>query len=188
MPYTEEYVNHEELHKSLILAGLREIEKHGINGFSLRRIANECGVSCAAPYRHFESKSAFIFAVISYVNAQWALLKDQIAFMFRDDKKRAVTELCVATVLFWKANPNFKHIIMLDDKFLDNEQIKEKNRITDDITDMARECCNSDDAEMTVFLIRSLLYGAAADSGTDTELIRKCADKILAQKNAGSAV
>lgn len=179
MPYTEEYVNHEELRKSLLLAGIREIEKHGINGFSLRRIANECGVSCAAPYRHFESKSAFVFEVIAYVNSQWGLLKEQIVSMFSDDKKKLVTELCVATVLFWRANPNFKHIVMIDDELLDNDQIKEKNHITDVISDLTRDYCNGKDTEKTVFMIKALLYGAAADGNTDINLIKTCAESIL---------
>lgn len=179
MPYTEEYVNHEELRKALLLAGIREIEKHGINGFSLRRIANECGVSCAAPYRHFESKSAFVFEVIAYVNSQWGLLKTQIESMFASDKKRLITELCVATVLFWRANPNFKHIVMLDDSLLDESQIEEKNRITDEIATMTCEYCNGQLEEKTVFMIKALLYGAAADSSTDIKLIRACTESIL---------
>ena len=62
MPYTEEYANHEELKKALILEGIRQIEQNGINGLSLRKTATECGVSCAAPYRHFESKAGFVFS------------------------------------------------------------------------------------------------------------------------------
>lgn len=179
MPYTEEYVNHEELRKTLLLAGIREIEKHGINGFSLRRIATECGVSCAAPYRHFESKSDFVFEVIAYVNSQWGLLKEQIVSMFSNDKKRLITELCVATVLFWRANPNFKHIVMLDDGLLDNDQIKEKNRITDEICAMTRDFSNGKETEKTVFMIKALLYGAAADSSTDINLIKDCIESVL---------
>ena len=179
MPYTEEYVNHEELRKTLLLAGIREIEKHGISGFSLRRIATECGVSCAAPYRHFESKSAFVFEVITYVNSQWGLLKTQIESMFANDKKRLITELCVATVLFWRANPNFKYIVMLDDSLLDKNQIKEKNRMIDDICAMTREFSGGKDTEKTVFMIKALLYGAAADSNTDINLIKTCAESIL---------
>ena len=32
----------------LILAGIREIEAHSVRGFSLRRVAKNCNVSCAA--------------------------------------------------------------------------------------------------------------------------------------------
>ena len=40
----------------LILSGMSEIEKHGVNDFSLRRVALAAQVSCAAPYRHFKDK------------------------------------------------------------------------------------------------------------------------------------
>ena len=61
MPYTEEYANHEELKKALILEGIRQIEQNGINGLSLRKTATECGVSCAAPYRHLKAKQDLFF-------------------------------------------------------------------------------------------------------------------------------
>ena len=40
----------------LILAGIKVIEENGVSGFSIRRTAAECGVSCAAPYKHFKDK------------------------------------------------------------------------------------------------------------------------------------
>ena len=39
--------------------------------FSVRRIAQICGVSCGAPYKHFGDRREFIAAVIEYVNDQW---------------------------------------------------------------------------------------------------------------------
>lgn len=179
MPYAEEYVNHEELRKALILAGIREIEKNGINGLSLRKVATQCGVSCAAPYRHFESKASFVFAIISYVNGQWDLLKDHVAASFAEDKRKMITEICIATVLFWRANPNFKSIIMLDDRILNEEQKKEKNRIADEIAQMTAEICHRNEAEKTVFLVRAVMYGAAADMNVSTSLIKSCIESIL---------
>lgn len=35
--------------EDLIKAGIQEINKHGIAGFSMRRIADDCGLSCGAP-------------------------------------------------------------------------------------------------------------------------------------------
>ena len=44
------------LREELIRAGIDEINIHGANGFSIRRIATACGVSSAAPYKHFKDK------------------------------------------------------------------------------------------------------------------------------------
>ncbi len=179
MPYTEEYASHEELKKTLILEGIRQIEQNGINGLSLRKTATECGVSCAAPYRHFESKAGFVFSIISYVNGQWALLKEQISSSFKDDKRQMIIEICSATVLFWRANPNFRSVIMLDDKLLEKEQIKEKNRISDEIALLVRSLYKDDKGKKAEFLVRSVLYGAAADKNVDTALVKSCIESIL---------
>ena len=47
---------HEEasMRERLILAGIQEIDARGIQKFSMRQVANACGVSCAAPYQHFQ--------------------------------------------------------------------------------------------------------------------------------------
>ena len=36
--------------EELIKAGVEEINRYGVAGFSMRRIAQLCGVSCGAPY------------------------------------------------------------------------------------------------------------------------------------------
>ena len=51
------------LREELILAGIEEIEAHGVRGFSLRRVAKKCGVSCAAPYKHFADLNDFLLAI-----------------------------------------------------------------------------------------------------------------------------
>ena len=44
-----------ETRQALIQAGVEEINRHGVTEFSVRRIAQICGVSCGAPYKHFGS-------------------------------------------------------------------------------------------------------------------------------------
>ena len=57
--------------EELIKAGVEEINRYGVAGFSMRRIAQLCGVSCGAPYKHFGDRKEFIAAIIDDVNAQW---------------------------------------------------------------------------------------------------------------------
>ena len=70
--------NKDTLRNRLIVTGAKEIADNGIAGFSLRKIATQCGISCAAPYKHFKDKREFIAAIIDYVNAQWRERQDQI--------------------------------------------------------------------------------------------------------------
>lgn len=126
----------DDLRHALIIAGIKEVELHGLTNFSLRRVASTCGVSCAAPYRHFKSKDDLILAIISYINAQWSFLQNQIVEIYRADTKRLIVELSLANIRFWIANPNFRSIIMMDDKGLDALQLREKSRISDEIKNL----------------------------------------------------
>ncbi len=96
----------------LILAALGELDKHGVLDFSLRRVAIEAGVSCAAPYRHFKDKDELIAATVDYVIDGWILLSSEILSVFRDDPAAALTELCVAGLRFFIANGNFRTVLM----------------------------------------------------------------------------
>ena len=45
----EEIYTSDNVKSRLILAGLKELDQHGVVDFSLRRVAIGAGVSCAAP-------------------------------------------------------------------------------------------------------------------------------------------
>jgi AcrR family transcriptional regulator len=55
--------HHGNLKPALIAAALKEISKHGVEGFSLRGVARRAGVSAPAVYRHFADKDDLIAAV-----------------------------------------------------------------------------------------------------------------------------
>ncbi len=52
--------HHGNLKKDLIEHGLIIINSDGFEGLSLRKVAKACGVSHAAPYKHFKSKDDLI--------------------------------------------------------------------------------------------------------------------------------
>ena len=47
--------------EELIKAGVEEINRYGVAGFSMRRIAQLCGVSCGAPYKHFGDRKEDVY-------------------------------------------------------------------------------------------------------------------------------
>ena len=55
--------HHGDLHAALIVAALKLIAQHGVQGFALSDAARLAGVSVAAPYRHFEDKEALLAAI-----------------------------------------------------------------------------------------------------------------------------
>ena len=184
----EEYYQPEALREALIIAGLKEIEIHGITDFSLRRVASACGVSCAAPYRHFKSKNDLILAIITYVNDQWSLLRDQIFDVFKNDRRRCIIETCIANIRFWTANPHFRSIMLIDSKELDSDQLREKSRIsgTSDslLLEYFKESKLSDsEARNKLFIIRSVMYGAVQILGNgeshSSEVVREFLESEL---------
>ena len=96
----------------LILAGLKELEEHGVRDFSLRRVALTAQVSCAAPYRHFRSKEELIGEVFSYIHNKWDLFALCILQDCTGDPVRTAVELCVGNLRFWAANAPFRAALL----------------------------------------------------------------------------
>ena len=55
--------HHGDLRNALIAAALAAVEQDGPDAVSLRDLAQNLGVSRAAPYRHFEDRDALLAAV-----------------------------------------------------------------------------------------------------------------------------
>ncbi|MBQ4630097.1 MAG: TetR/AcrR family transcriptional regulator [Clostridia bacterium] len=159
------YDGFETVKQKLIIAGMQEIENHGVGDFSLRRVASLCNVSCAAPYKHFKSKEDFISEIALYIHKQWHLLQNQVSELFSDNPKKELIEICISYVKFWIANPNFHSVLMLKPQSVGSFGYNIMSEITDKISsllDLLWE--NNDDFNKTtaVFAIRSILYGATA--------------------------
>lgn len=148
----------------LIIAGIRELETHGLNDFSLRRVAVASEVSCAAPYRHFRDKEELILEIIRYINRQWTLLQEQIILAFPSDSTRALTELGIAHIRFWIANPNFRSVLLLDTPEQEDPRLAERRKISEGISALIRTYCRErgDSAEKEaekVYAFQALIYG-----------------------------
>lgn len=113
------------LKKQLILSGLEEIRNHGISDFSLRRVAQSCGASCAAPYRHFKNKEEFILEIIRYINSNWELLLSQIMKSDYQDEEERLTDIFISALRFRMANPDFRALLMFQHDLIDDEHKKE---------------------------------------------------------------
>lgn len=161
----EEQSGVDTVKQKLIIAGLSELQEKGVANFSLRRVASACNVSCAAPYKHFESKEHFISCILEYIESQWGLLADQVGRIFDKDSKKKLTETCIAFVRFWIANPNFRSILM----GADNEKNKGAAMIRlaigtriDPLIEEYFQSCKKDPKDMIKYryTVYSLIYGA----------------------------
>ena len=56
--------NTAELKEKLITTGIEEIRIRGINQLSIRTVAQRCGITHGAPYKHFENKGVYLQVVL----------------------------------------------------------------------------------------------------------------------------
>ena len=152
--YMEQNYIEESVRARLILAGIGELEEHGITDFSLRRAALSAQVSCAAPYRHFKDKDEYIKEIIRYVAS-----KNEIKKVFSDNPRRLAIETAIASLRFRAANSNFRSVFTLAAKG------GEESVFDTAVIDSVSEYCNSrgitDKARnLKIFTVRSVISGA----------------------------
>lgn len=96
--------HHGELRKELIETGIEFINKYGEEKLSLRKIAEKCGVSNAAPYAHFKDKDDFINSVQQYIMDSFM---DSLMICVNEcgDNTQILSELGMCYVMFFYHNP-----------------------------------------------------------------------------------
>lgn len=63
--------HHKNLRNDLIEKGIELVNENGIENLSLRKVAQACGVTHAAPYSHFSSKEELLAAMQEYITDQF---------------------------------------------------------------------------------------------------------------------
>ena len=150
---------YDKTREHLLVAGIMEIEKHGLAEFSLRRVAATCGVSCAAPYKHFKNKDDFVLEIIRYIGGRWKMLESNVMRIYETDKKKQLTELALAYIKFWIANPNFRSILLLNPRQMDEAQKQARADIDTGLIRLIADYAPSNQ-QKRLYEIRSLIYGA----------------------------
>lgn len=153
------------LKEALILAGLNEINTHGVNGFSIRRVADACDVSCAAPYRHFESKRDFIAAIIDFVNDRWAERQEEVYNNCKNDLKEQLKEISINYIKFLMENPIYRSVLMLKDEEFDNLYHKKRTQFGSLSQSLEAELqaslgLSEEVWKRKLMAVRSLIFGA----------------------------
>ena len=155
----------QSLSERLLQAGVEELYQHGFENFSVRRIAASCGVSCAAPYKHFSDKQAFIAAIFEHINAQWLHIESDVL-----DREGTVQEklvqICKAYIRFLVENPSFRTILMMTAQNFEPSFRTQRTRVTPRTFDLVEEYCTTTQMSPEVrkrklYVARSLVYGAA---------------------------
>lgn len=152
--------------EALIEAGIEEINKHGISGFSIRRVAELCGVTSGAPAKHFGDRRGFLAAIIEHVNRQWREQQLRILEKNTGNTRAQLVGISVGYVRFLVEHPHFRSILMLKDDEFDNVFHRlqgERLSITQQLICRYCEETGMDDVTRNhkQFAIRSFIFGAA---------------------------
>ena len=149
--------------KRLILSGLRLISEAGISAFSLRAVAADCGLSCAAPYRHFKNKDDLLLAILRYIHDAWHEVQSRIIAQ-ESDVRRCLTCICIAYIRFLVDNPSFRAIVMSGDRQMPPEQRQLMGKLSERTMGLIHKYAadaglTEEAAHRKTSLIRALLYG-----------------------------
>lgn len=158
--------------EALILAGLDDIEKFGVENMSMRRIAAVCNVSCAAPYKHFANRDEYLLEIHRYINKKWHAVFDEAVKKSAPDMRSKIIEVSVAHAKFLAQHPNFRTLIMMNPANLTPEQQRERNQISEMSRALIDRYCADvnmpkEVADRKTFIVRSLIYGSAVMIGRD---------------------
>lgn len=102
----EKSYHHENLREKLIEAGISLINEQGDEQLSLRKIAAACGVSHAAPYRHFKDKGELLSAMQKYVEERFSQIL-QGAILRGQNMPDPMVEFGKAYVIFFAEHPQY---------------------------------------------------------------------------------
>ena len=147
----------------LILSGLRLISENGVAAFSLRAVAADCGLSCAAPYRHFKNKDDLLLAILRYIHDAWHRVQSVI-IAEEKDPRRCLTKICIAYIRFLLDNPSFRAIVMSGDRGMPPAQKQLMGKLSERTvqlihTYVANAGLTEEAAHRKTGLSRALLYG-----------------------------
>ena len=100
--------HHGDLRNALIEEGIKMINTGGEEFLSMRKLAEKCGVSMAAPYAHFKNKEEMINAIKNYVTDSFALyLEKAVNKTKAEDIEAKIIALGKAYVTFFINNPEY---------------------------------------------------------------------------------
>ena len=151
----------------LIAAGLEELNRYGVAGFSTRRVAKNCGLSCATPYRHFKDTDEFISAILTHINQLYDEDLDRTLCRCEGmDTRQKLVEVSLGFIRFLVQHPQFRRVIMQTVEYTGDNIRALRGQLTQRTYDVVSEYCREvdmpDDVRLRkTFVVRAIIYCSA---------------------------
>ena len=152
--------------EKLIAEGIRVLSEEGVKNLSLRRIAQTCGVSCAAPYKHFRDKDDFLLSVADAAHDAWLQRQSMAIQAVGEDTAKQLRIICREYLKFLRDNPNFCTLILQKDENAGKWHLSrmfDRSSVTKNLIARYAEEYNLTDEEVycRIYALRALFYGAS---------------------------
>lgn len=151
----------------LILAGVEELNAYGVQHFSTRRVAKACGVSCAAPYKHFKDTHAFIAEILGYINRQYDAEQHVLLEKYEDASAREqLVQVSLHYIRFLTEHPAFRRIVMQNFQNCDEEYRVLRGQMSIKTYEVVSRYCaevkmSPEVRKRKTFIVRAIIYSAA---------------------------
>ena len=99
--------HHGDLRNALIEESIKMINSSGEESLSMRKLAQRCGVSMAAPYAHFKNKEEMINAIKEYVEEAFTKYLEAAVASCENDIENKIITLGNAYITFFIENPEY---------------------------------------------------------------------------------
>ncbi len=138
--------HHGDLKNALIKSGVEILSKEGIEGLTLRKVAQRAGVSHNAPYSHFSDKQSLIAAISTEGFKRLYTELDAAASFYPNDPKRQLQEAAWAYIQFAMNNTDTFKIMF--SAVLQNEKeypsfVEISRKTFELVVDIVRRCQNA---------------------------------------------
>ena len=97
--------HHKNLKNDLIEKGIELVNKNGINQLSLRKVAQACGVSHAAPYSHFSNKEELLQEMQLHITKKFTEVLENTVSQYQRDT--CLLEFGKAYISFFISRPQY---------------------------------------------------------------------------------
>jgi AcrR family transcriptional regulator len=110
---SQKQYHHGDLKQELIRKGIQLLAKEGYEGFSLRKLAASCGVSHAAPYKHFQSKEEIIAEIGKVIAVEFGSALSVAVSLYPQDLKQQLIAMCREYIRFMVENPDYFRFVFM---------------------------------------------------------------------------
>ena len=146
---------------------MEELNAYGVQHFSTRRVAKACGVSCAAPYKHFKDTHAFIAEILGYINRQYDAEQHVLLEKYKDASAREqLVQVSLHYIRFLTEHPAFRRIVMQNFQNCDEEYRVLRGQMSIKTYEVVSRYCaevkmSPEVRKRKTFIVRAIIYSAA---------------------------